>query len=66
MPLNREWHLRNPMPRPATLEQRLAWHLAHEDACGCREMPLSIRREIERRNAGWSAPGALPANGGQP
>jgi hypothetical protein len=47
MPLNREWHLRNPMPRPATTEDRVAWHLRHEDACGCRKMPDSIRKEAE-------------------
>jgi hypothetical protein len=58
MPLNREWHLRNPMPRPATMEDRIAWHLQHEDACGCRKMPESIRREAERRGH----PGPAPAN----
>jgi hypothetical protein len=49
MPLNREWHLNHPMPRPATLDDRVAWHVDHELACGCREMPLSVRRELARR-----------------
>jgi hypothetical protein len=48
-PLNRDWHHRNPMPRPATFDDRLRWHLAHELACACREMPPAIRREAERR-----------------
>ena len=55
MPLNREWHARHPMPRPATLDERVRWHVQHEDACGCREMPASIRREAERQRYGYEA-----------
>jgi hypothetical protein len=51
MPLNREWHVRNPMPRPATLDDQVTWHIQHEMACGCREMPQSIRREADRRSS---------------
>jgi len=49
MSINREWHLANRMPRTATLEQRLHWHLAHAANCDCREMPPTIRRELENR-----------------
>lgn len=47
--LNREWHAANRMPRNATLEQRLAWHAGHAANCACRELPDSIRAELERR-----------------
>jgi len=49
MKINREWHLAHPMPRNASLEQRLEWHAEHEVNCGCREMPPSIRKELEAR-----------------
>lgn len=47
--LNAEWHKANRMPARATLDQRIAWHLAHAEACGCREMPAGIVAELERR-----------------
>ncbi|MFK4812552.1 hypothetical protein ACI3KW_20350 [Devosia sp. ZW T5_3] len=37
------------MPEHPTLDQRVDWHLAHAIACGCREMPDTIKREIEKR-----------------
>ena len=49
MPINREWHLLHRLPRTATLQERLDWHLAHAAACGCREMPESIRKALEAR-----------------
>ncbi len=47
--LNRDWHKTHRMPEHPTLEQRVDWHLAHAIACGCREMPDTIKREIEKR-----------------
>jgi hypothetical protein len=47
--LNREWHAAHRVPVNATLEQRLAWHAGHAANCACREMPPSIRTELERR-----------------
>jgi hypothetical protein len=41
--MNEEWHRRHPLARHATLLQRAAWHEAHADACGCREIPPSIK-----------------------
>lgn len=52
--LNREWHLTHKLGRNATLEQRLEWHALHAANCRCREMPASIRRELEAR--GWTDP----------
>lgn len=52
--LNREWHLLHKMPPNPTLEERIDWHIQHAEHCGCREMPESIRRELEAR--GWTDP----------
>ena len=49
MALNASWHAKHPMPKPATLEQRVQWHVAHAKACGCRPMPRSVSVELERR-----------------
>jgi hypothetical protein len=47
--LNASWHSTHRMPANATLDQRVQWHQAHAVACGCREIPKSIREELERR-----------------
>lgn len=54
MKLNREWHLQHKLPRNATLQERLDWHALHAANCHCRDMPVSIRRELEAR--GWTDP----------
>ena len=46
MALNREWHRLHRMPPRATREQRIKWHVAHARACGCREVPGSIKAEV--------------------
>jgi hypothetical protein len=48
MPLNKEWHRSNRMPPRATREQRLKWHVAHACACACREIPDSIKSDVEK------------------
>lgn len=59
MKLNREWHEAHKMPRNATLEQRLDWHLMHAANCQCREMPPGIRRELEARGLSIPTPRSL-------
>jgi len=49
MALNARWHAKHPMLKPATLEQRVKWHVAHAKACGCRPMPRAVAAEVERR-----------------
>lgn len=39
---NKAWHEHNRMPRNPTFQQRVAWHVAHAAACGCRPMPPAI------------------------
>lgn len=52
--LNRQWHETHRMPRNATLEERLDWHVQHAANCNCREMPPTIKAQLEAR--GWTAP----------
>jgi carboxymethylenebutenolidase len=40
--MNARWHADHPMPKPATVAQRFAWHLAHQKHCGCRPMPSGL------------------------
>ncbi len=47
--INAAWHSANPMPTNPTLDQRIAWHVAHAKACGCREIAGKLRADMERR-----------------
>ncbi len=47
---NKSWHEQNPMPKNATLQQRIAWHLAHAKACGCRPVPPSILQLLPKED----------------
>jgi len=49
--LNKEWHLTNRMPKNATIEERIAWHLEHSKNCGCRPIPDKLKAEIKTRKA---------------
>lgn len=49
--INKEWHLKNKMPKNPTLEERIKWHTEHAKNCACREMPDSIRKKIENLSA---------------
>ena len=50
--INAAWHKANRMPPRATLDQRVAWHLAHRKACQCRtDLPATIVAELKRRGA---------------
>lgn len=48
MAINREWHLKNRMPKNATPEQRLRWHMEHEKHCACRKMTEEMRGKLEK------------------
>ena len=42
MKINAAWHEANPMPKNPTFEQRVAWHLAHQQHCSCRPIPPKL------------------------
>jgi len=47
--LNKEWHHAHRMPKNATFEERIEWHLEHAKNCSCRPIPDQIRSEIKKR-----------------
>jgi hypothetical protein len=49
--INGQWHAAHPMPKNPTLEQRIAWHVAHAKACACRPIPASIQRALEGKRS---------------
>ncbi len=49
MAINAAWHKAHPMPAKATLDQRIAWHLAHIKACGCRTITGKLRDQMIER-----------------
>jgi len=49
MKINKEWHQKNKMPKNATFEQRVKWHLAHQAHCDCRPIPEKLMEEMKKR-----------------
>jgi hypothetical protein len=49
--MNARWHEMHPLGRGASLAERVKWHVAHQKACACRDMPASVRAELERSGA---------------
>ena len=47
--MNKAWHENNPLPKSATLEQRITWHLVHAKSCACRSIPEKLKAEIRKR-----------------
>jgi hypothetical protein len=54
--MNEAWHRKHRLARGASLGERLKWHVAHQKACACRELPASIRAELGQRGAAPSKP----------
>ena len=50
MAINKEWHLKNRMPRNATFEQKVKWHAEHNEHCACRPgFPKKLAEEMKKR-----------------
>lgn len=47
--LNAAWHQAHPMPKNATLEQRINWHLEHKKNCSCRDIPERLKITMQGR-----------------
>jgi hypothetical protein len=45
--INAAWHGRHVMPKNATVEQRIAWHRAHQKHCACRPIPSNLLARME-------------------
>ncbi len=49
MKINAAWHTRHLMPKNATFEQRVKWHLAHQKNCGCRPIPTKLAEQMKEK-----------------
>lgn len=47
MKINKEWHEKNVMPKNATFEQQVKWHVAHAKNCGCRPIPVKLKEQMK-------------------
>jgi hypothetical protein len=47
--LNKDWHLKHPMPPKATFEQRVKWHLEHVKHCACRPIPEKLLEQMREK-----------------
>jgi len=48
MKINKEWHLKNKMPKNPTAEERLKWHLAHAKNCSCRKLTKETLDKLKK------------------
>ena len=44
--MNAEWHEMNVMPKNASIDERIAWHTEHQNYCGCRPIPASVKKAM--------------------
>lgn len=50
MGLNKEWHQHNKMPKIATFEERMKWHIEHNKNCTCHPgFPQKLKEEAQKR-----------------
>ena len=49
MKINKEWHLKNKIPKNATFEQKVKWHLEHQKNCACRPIAGKLVEEMQKR-----------------
>jgi hypothetical protein len=51
MTINKEWHLKNKMPKNPTFEERVTWHKGHSLNCFCRpeKFPKKLLAEMKKR-----------------
>lgn len=51
MAINKEWHLKNKMPKNATFEEKVKWHTEHNGNCFCHPgFPKKLLEEMEKRD----------------
>jgi hypothetical protein len=49
--INAAWHRQHRMPKNATDDQRIEWHLEHLKNCHCRSViPAKLKAEMKQRN----------------
>jgi hypothetical protein len=59
--MNAKWHEANPMPKNPTVEQRIRWHLAHQEQCKCRPIPAKLVPLIAESKVRDASGGSRPS-----
>jgi hypothetical protein len=50
MKINKSWHLKNKMPKNATLREKIKWHEGHAKNCNCRDSSARLKKlRIKRK-----------------
>ena len=49
MAINKEWHLKNKMPKNPSMDQRIQWHTEHQEHCSCRKISGKLLQEMKKR-----------------
>ena len=50
MAINKDWHLKNKMPKNASFEERVKWHTDHNKNCDCHPgFPKKLEEEMKKR-----------------
>lgn len=49
MKINKEWHKENKMPKNATFEERVRWHLEHQKNCKCAPIPKKLAEQMKEK-----------------
>ena len=47
MKINKEWHLKNKMPKNPNQKERIEWHIEHSKHCDCRQPTEKLLAEIK-------------------
>lgn len=48
MNINKDWHIKNKMPKNPSIKERIKWHLEHTKYCKCRPIPEKLMKEIDK------------------
>jgi hypothetical protein len=46
--VDKGWHDKHVLGRSARMAERIGWHREHQEACGCRPIPASVRAAVEQ------------------
>ncbi|EMY70459.1 hypothetical protein [Leptospira vanthielii] len=49
MKLNKEWHKEHKMPKNATFDERVHWHLEHQKHCQCAPIPQKLAEQMKEK-----------------
>ena len=62
--MNAAWHRVHLLAKSASVAERVAWHLAHQEHCACRPIPASLLAHLpreKRRSPAAKSPAIDPA-----